>query len=188
MPEPQLNPGETLGPPMSPPAAPALNPGETLGPPSSAPASSDETTDPSKTGYLINDVGNKVIVPKDGESYADTMKRAAAHGRQVTPEQINKEISTMPGKAATVLAAAPLIGAAGAAALATPGDAAATLYRGGEGVLPSVFTHTADGVRAITAWAARNPVQAYLLYQVMKELLPGAKKFLGIAKAVPDGE
>lgn len=70
-----------------------------------------------ETGEQTNDVGNTVIVPKDGESFADTMSRAAAQGKKTTPEQINKEIATAPGKAATVLAAAPVMGAAGAAAL-----------------------------------------------------------------------
>jgi hypothetical protein len=75
-----------------------------------------------QTGQVTNDVGNTVIVPKEGESFADTMKRAAAYGKTVTPQQINAEVRTMPGKAATVLAAAPVIGAAGAASLAAPGE------------------------------------------------------------------
>jgi hypothetical protein len=76
------------------------------------------------TGEATNDVGNTVIVPKEGESFADTMKRAAAQGKKTTPEQINKELATAPGKAATVLAAAPAIGFGGTAALAIPGEIA----------------------------------------------------------------
>jgi hypothetical protein len=75
------------------------------------------------SGQVTNDVGNTVIVPKDGESFSDTMTRAAAQGQQTTPDQINKEVATMPGKAATVLAAAPAMGFGGAAALAAPGQA-----------------------------------------------------------------
>jgi hypothetical protein len=71
-------------------------------------------------GEIKNDVGNTVIVPKEDESFADTMKRAAAQGRKTTPEQINAELRTAPGKAATVLAAAPVIGAAGVTAAMTP--------------------------------------------------------------------
>jgi hypothetical protein len=37
-------------------------------------------------------------------------------------------------------------------------------------------------------WAAKNPVQAYLLYQVMKDLIPGAKKAIGIVKGMPEVE
>jgi hypothetical protein len=51
-----------------------------------------------------------------------------------------------------------------------------------------VLTHTIDGVRAIGTWASKNPVQAYLLFQVMKELIPGAKKTMGIIKGVPQVE
>lgn len=81
------------------------------------------TADPgASTGQVTNDVGNQIIVPKDGESFADTMKRAAAHGKTVTQDQINKELATAPGKVATVVGAAPAIGAGGAAALAAPGE------------------------------------------------------------------
>jgi hypothetical protein len=74
------------------------------------------------SGQLTNDVGNTVIVPKDGESFADTMQRAAAYGKTVTPSQINAETATAPAKAATVMGAAPVIGAAGAAGLAGAGE------------------------------------------------------------------
>ena len=70
-------------------------------------------------GEVTNDVGNGVTIPLPGEAFRDTMKRAAA--RKVTQEQIDKEVGTMPGKVATVLGAAPVIGAAGTAALAAPG-------------------------------------------------------------------
>ncbi len=138
--------------------------------------------DPRKTGEMVNDVGNKVIVPKDGESFADTMKRAVAYHNSLTPEQrqaaINKEVATMPRKTAETLGAAATIGAVGPAVLAIPGEVAEAL--------PSVLTHTVEGVKAVTAWAAKNPVQAYLLYQVMKDLIPGAKKAIGVIKGVPE--
>jgi hypothetical protein len=73
-------------------------------------------------GQITNDVGNTVIVPKEGESFADTMKRAAAYGKTVTPQQINTELATAPKKAAETVAAAPLIGAGGAAALSGLGE------------------------------------------------------------------
>ena len=76
------------------------------------------------SGQVTNDVGNSVIVPKPGESFDDTMNRAAAYGQTVTPQQISAETATIPGKAATVLAAAPAMGAAGTAALAAPGEIA----------------------------------------------------------------
>jgi len=127
---------------------------------------------PPTPGEITNDVGNTVIVPKEGENFSDTMRRAAAQGKKTTPEQINREVGTMPGKAATVLAAAPAIGA-----VQTAGEA-----------LPGVLMHTAEGVKAVTAWAAANPVKAYILYNVIKDVLPGAKKAIGLAKALPTGE
>jgi hypothetical protein len=78
----------------------------------------------SDTGAVTNNVGNQVIVPKEGESFDETMRRAAAYGRTVTPSQITAELKTAPAKVATVVGAAPLIGAGGAAASAAPGELA----------------------------------------------------------------
>ena len=99
------------------------------------------TTDPRKTGEIVNDAGNKVIVPKDGESFADTMKRAVQYHQSLTPERrqaaINKEVATMPKKTAQTLGAAATIGVAGPAALATTGEAVEAI--------PSVLPHTILG-------------------------------------------
>lgn len=81
---------------------------------------SDQSTLPT-TGEITTPEGVKVIVPKQGESFAQTMQRAAAYGKTITPQQISAEMKTAPQKAAEVLAAAPAIGAGGAAALAAPG-------------------------------------------------------------------
>ncbi|HEX3740041.1 MAG TPA: hypothetical protein VHV29_09980 [Terriglobales bacterium] len=67
-------------------------------------------------GQVTNDVGNTVIVPKNGEPFADTMKRAANQGGKTTQPQIDAEMATAPRKATEVLGAAPVIGAVGAAA------------------------------------------------------------------------
>lgn len=132
----------------------------------------------------MNDVGQKVIVPKDGESFADTLKRAVAYHKSLSPAQqqaaLDAETKTMPKKAAQTLAAAAAVGTVGPAMLAAPGEIAEAV--------PAVLTHTIDGVKAIGAWAGRNPVQAYLLYNVIKDLLPGAKKAIGIVKGMPEAE
>ena len=73
-------------------------------------------------GQQTNDVGNTVIVPKEGESYQDTMQRVLAYGKTVTQADIDKEMQSAPAKVAEVVAAAPVIGAGGAAALAAPGE------------------------------------------------------------------
>jgi len=127
-------------------------------------------------GVQTNDVDNAVIVPKPGESFADTMHRAEQYGKTVTPDQIKAELQTAPTKAVEVVTAAPLMGVTGSAALAVPST------------IPSVLMHTADGVRAIGAWANANPVQAYILYNVMREMLPGAKAAMGFIKNMPGVE
>jgi hypothetical protein len=55
-------------------------------------------------------------------------------------------------------------------------------------VLPSVLPHTIEGVKAIGSWAKANPIQAYILYQVIRDLIPGAKKAMGLIRGVPDVE
>src|SRR5580698_8407590 len=75
-----------------------------------------QSTDPSQTGEITNDVGNKVIVPKDGESFSDTMKRAVAYHNYLTPDQLqaalDAETKTIPAKTAQTLGAAAAMGAA----------------------------------------------------------------------------
>jgi len=88
--------------------------------PQSAPNAGNE-----QAGQQTNDVGNTIIVPKDGESFADTMQRAAAFGKTVTQSDINKEMATAPKKVAETLVAAPAIGAVGAGLLSVPGELSA---------------------------------------------------------------
>lgn len=90
-------------------------------------AGSPETSnDPRQTGEIVNDVGQKVIVPKDGENFSDTLKRAVAYHKSLTPEQqqaaLDAEAKTMPKKTAQTLGAAATIGLVGPAALATAGE------------------------------------------------------------------
>jgi len=64
-------------------------------------------------GEIKNDVGNTVIVPKPDEPFLDTMKRAAASGKNVTQDQIDREMATVPRKlpqlGAGIVGAAALI-------------------------------------------------------------------------------
>jgi hypothetical protein len=108
----------------------------------------------SQPGALTNDVGNTVIVPKSGESFSDTMARAAKQGQQTTPAQINAEVATMPGKVATTLAAAPAIGAIGAAGLAAPGE----ILSGAEKVMQlseQALEHFGENYPQLTKLAAK---------------------------------
>ena len=54
--------------------------------------------------------------------------------------------------------------------------------------LPSVMVHTIDGVKAVGSWAAKNPVQAYLLLQVLEEAVAELKKAMGIVSHAPEGQ
>jgi hypothetical protein len=75
-----------------------------------------------------------------------------------------------------------LEGAAIAAAGVAPAVGLAALPE----VIPSVLPHTIEGVKAIGAWATKNPVQAYILYNVIKDLIPGTKRAIGLVKGVPE--
>jgi hypothetical protein len=85
-----------------------------------------------QTGEVTNDVGNTVIVPKDGESFTDTVNRAITHQKSMTPQQqqtaIDAEMKTAPKKAAETLAASAGIGIGGPAALAALGEGGSALY------------------------------------------------------------
>src|SRR5262245_37677194 len=69
------------------------------------------------------DNGPQVITPNEGESFADTMKRAAAYGKTVTPQQVQQNAIKGLKEAPAVMAAAPVIGAVGAGGLALAGEA-----------------------------------------------------------------
>lgn len=150
--------------------------GYTIEPQSTAPVTLDMSSAQPIQGATINDVGNRVIVPTQGESFLETMQRAAAQGQRTTPEQINKEIATMPEKAAETMGVAAL-------PLAVPATLEAVAN-----AIPKVLPGTIEGVKALGTWAKANPLQAYLLYQLAKEWLPGAKKAIGIVKGMPDGQ
>ena len=132
------------------------------------------------SGEITNDVGNTVIVPKDGESFSDTMKRAAAQGQKTTPDQINREVATMPGKAATVLAAAPAIGAGGSALLAAPGELADLAIKHLAGnVLPGMETEAAKQTLLRAIPTVKQLVGWGLSYEGLKHLfsaVSGGKK------------
>jgi hypothetical protein len=111
------------------------------------------------SGQVTNDVGQQVVVPKDGESYSDTINRAVALTKQrqqngTQQQAVDAETSTIPAKAAETVAAAPLIGAAGTAASALPGE------------LPEIV----KAAGSIGKWVKENPVSALALSKVADEL------------------
>lgn len=136
------------------------------------PTSPDEQA--KKLGYYVNDVGNKVIVPMEGESFQDTMKRGAQHGRllvdhegNLTAEgerETNAEMATAPEKAAETMGAAATIGVAGPAMLAAPIELHAALGKGFAALVPAL----AEGVKGLGEWAATHPVAAKTVYEGLK--------------------
>jgi hypothetical protein len=82
---------------------------------------------------------------------------------------------TAEGAAAGALAAG--------SAVALPAAAAATAA-----AFPNVLPHTIEGVKAIGAWANKNPFTAWMIFNALKEYIPGAKKAIGFIKGAPTGE
>jgi len=166
--------------------------------PASGPVSLDMGTfepsvPPEQSGETLNDVGNTVIVPKEGESYLDTIHRAIAHYQSQTPEQqqdaINREMKprVIGKKVAQTLAAAPAIGAAGTAALATPGEIVHGIYAGIGALTPAII----KGVQGVGNWAEEHPMAAKFLWESLKSAMTGtavlaASKIAG--KVIKAGE
>lgn len=104
---------------------PAWNPDtSTLKPVQAAPAWNPDSSTLKPVlgpGEQMNYSGLKDIVPKDGEDFADTMKRAIAYGKTLTQADIDKQTKADAKVAPAVAAAAPVIGAAGAGAIAGTG-------------------------------------------------------------------
>jgi hypothetical protein len=150
------------------------------------------STDPGVTGEIVNDVGNKVIVPKDGEDFSATMLRAIQHYRSMTPEQqqeaYRKEAQTIPEKSAESLGGAALAGFGGGAALASPIELHAALGAGFKALLPALTS----GVVGMGTWAEEHPIAARALWEGLKVVMTGTAAGAGariagkIIKASPN--
>ena len=86
------------------------------------------------------------------------MKRAVAYHKSLTPEQqqaaLDAETKTIPAKALEAGIGGPLaaVGSYAAGAMGIVGAGAVA------DALPSVIMHTIEGVKALNAWALKNPV------------------------------
>jgi hypothetical protein len=69
-------------------------------------------------GQQTNYAGLQEIVPKEGETFEDTMRRAIEYGKTVTPDQLHQQAHADLKVAPAVALAAPAIGAAGAGGIA----------------------------------------------------------------------
>lgn len=131
------------------------------------------TDAPGFTGEGTEAAGpHRVIVPKEGESFADTMKRSAAAGSTVTPEQlaVSEREATDPKNIGTVLGSAAAIGVGGPAVLAGSGRVAQALVGPGAKQLvqkgAGFLLHEAEeqapslarqGLTKAAEWAAAHP-------------------------------
>jgi hypothetical protein len=174
-------PGYTMETPATPDASTAGTPdapnGGVTPPPGYTLGDTPDPTDPSLTGEITNDVGNKVIVPRAGENFGDTIQRAIAHQRSLTPQQqqeaVDREMGTAPKKAGEALGAAAGIGFLGPALMAAPGEALlqthAALSAGIKALLPALTT----GTVAVGQWAEAHPVAAKAILETLKVAVKG---------------
>jgi hypothetical protein len=152
-----------------------------------------EKADSDDSGEITNDVGNKVIVPKKDEDFSDTMKRAVQYHQSLSPDQrkqaMQKEVATIPKKAAETVGAAPLIGAAVPAAMAGSAEvltaAKNSIMKHLAAQSPEMFGHDAvketlkkyavEGLKKAgvgASWAAG----AEVLHSIWDEVFGGKKK------------
>jgi hypothetical protein len=122
---------------------------------------------PDTSGTTTNDSGSTVIIPRAGESFDETMRRAAAFGQTAEAKSQAQKESTpqnLGTKAAETLAAAPAIGAAGTAALAGVGEAGAAA---GEATLKNLPAVT-KLVQAAGELAKDHPYVARGIYDLIR--------------------
>jgi hypothetical protein len=139
----------------------------------------DQDQKPQPTAKPYNAAYGRFTTP---ENYQNWLKAAPKAGANIRPGEYEAwvDVHTPGGVRQALTDAAKPVAAgavAGTAALALPATIEA---------LPSVLPHTMEGVKAIGTWATKNPVQAYVLYQVMKDLIPGARKAMGLIKGMPE--
>lgn len=142
---------------------------------------------PLAAGQAPNQISaDNPIMPLPGETSGETMRRAADVGRQITPGQIAAEHRQNIRRAPIVAAAAPVIGAAGAAGIAGGGEAAGALFGPtvtsetvGTGIVDSlgneitreVVRYGPSFARQALTWAAQNKGNIALLgvaYQIAR--------------------
>lgn len=138
----------------------------------------DEAARGAATGEEKNDVGATMIVPKDGESFADTMKRGVAQGKAhpwnsnpnappayksmpwlgpaTDNPDIKKEIKTMPAKTLQVLASTPVAAALGTAPALLGPAAPVAIDAAGNALAPGAMEIAKDAAIQGGKWAAKK--------------------------------
>ena len=122
-------------------------------------------------GTIVNADGSFTVTPFPGESFSETMQRAARVGRNVTPDLIRQHTITGIKETPLALGAAATAGIAGPATLAGIGEAGAAL--------PGALTQA--GNAASLLWNA--PVVQQGLRMLGQNALKGAATGLGMGGA-----
>jgi len=170
--------GEPQDTPTTIPAQTSLPAGATFGEPAEAAATIAADGTPKFAPYSASSFG-RYTTPENYEKWASTPPKSGVDSRPGEYEAWTGA-NTPGGAKETLLNSAKVIGEAGLAAGTAMGVTAIPE------VLPPVLIHTVEGVKALGVWAEAHPYKAFMLYQVAKELLPGAKKAMGLVKAVPE--
>jgi hypothetical protein len=159
-------------------------PAPTAAPPASAPATSQTTAPAAPAGDIFDQVAagtykDPSAAPARTPEQVAQYKEATRSGPFVPAGAAEKAMGMGQSNKDQAIEAAKLTGQA---ALETAGGIAGASI---PAALPAVLPHTIEGVKALGAWAKENPMQAYILFQVAKEFIPGVKKALGIVHDAP---
>jgi hypothetical protein len=169
------------------PSTPNASGGAGITPPPGYSVSDGAPTGPGVTGEITNDVGNKVIVPKDGEDFGDTIKRAIAYHHSLTPQQQqeaqDKETATIPKKTAQTLAGAATAGVLGPALLAAPGEALLATHAAVSAGIDALVPALTSGTVAVGKWAAEHPIAAKAVFHTLKWAIQGVGYGAGVTAA-----
>jgi hypothetical protein len=122
-------------------------------------------------GTLVNPDGSFTVTPFPGESFSDTMQRAARVGKNVTPDLIRQQTMTGIKETPLALGAAATAGIAGPATLAGIGEAGAAL--------PGALTQA--GNTASLVW--QSPVVQQAARMIASKAIGGAATAAGMAGA-----
>jgi len=132
--------------------------------------SEDQRDDAIKAGGTpVNDDGTFTVTPYEGESFADTMQRAARIGKNVSPDLIRQQTITGMKETPLALGAAATAGIAGPATLAGIGEAGAAI--------PGALTQA--GNAASLLW--NSPVVQQAAKMIATKAIGGAATGLGMA-------
>jgi hypothetical protein len=135
--------------------------------------SEDQQDDAIKAGGTpVNSDGTYTITPAPGESFSDTMQRAARIGKNVTPDLIRQQTITGMKETPLALGAAATAGIAGPATLAGIGAAGAAIPE-----IPGALTQA--GNTASLLW--NSPVVQQAARMIATKAIGGAATGLGMA-------